>query len=566
MPSTFTTRYGFEKPPIGITTGWGASHNTDLDSMDALFGTLEDGLADVVVDLGNKSDVGHTHTQSQITNLVSDLAAINSSLSGKSDTGHSHVESDVTGLVSDLAAINSSLALKAPSASPALTGNPTAPTQSPGNNSTRIATTAYADAAVAALVNSSPAALDTLAELATALGNDANFASTVTTALAGKQATSEKDQNSGYAGLTSGGLLKTAQFPTPTTSTFGGVKDLAAVANKFLTSIVDGVPVAAQPSAGNISGLAAIASSGKWSDLQDPSAALTLSLAGNASTFNHTSAVEWKWANTTAATSGTPQNTPSQSLSGTYWNGSASAEDKWNWQAVNGAGTNGTSDLTLTHTGSTGRISVVLPAGPLNWSGNGPTAFGNTAGGLARAASLSNGALALYTSNANQTILNLFQAGVNVHSFTGGAATGGSQNFGYTQTSVANAAQCIRGLLTEQLTLNTGGLTTDTTNNLLPAGAIIDAVVCRITTTITTTTNWAVGDSTTANRFSSANATLASGTTSIGLNQHDPSVAAAAGPIQAAAAKVRITCTGSNPGAGVIRITVFYTQFVAPTS
>lgn len=72
-------------------------------------------------------------------------------------------------------------------ASAALTGNPTAPTQAVGNNSTRIATTAFVQAAVAALVNSSPAALDTLNELAAALGNDPNFATTITNALAGKQ-------------------------------------------------------------------------------------------------------------------------------------------------------------------------------------------------------------------------------------------------------------------------------------------------------------------------------------------------------------------------------------------
>lgn len=72
-------------------------------------------------------------------------------------------------------------------ASAALTGNPTAPTQAPGNSSTRIATTSFVQAALAALVNSSPAALDTLNELATALGNDPNFATTVTNALAGKQ-------------------------------------------------------------------------------------------------------------------------------------------------------------------------------------------------------------------------------------------------------------------------------------------------------------------------------------------------------------------------------------------
>lgn len=72
-------------------------------------------------------------------------------------------------------------------ASLALTGNPTAATQVLGNNSTRLATTAFVQAAVAALVNASPAALDTLKELADALGDDANFAATMTTALAGKQ-------------------------------------------------------------------------------------------------------------------------------------------------------------------------------------------------------------------------------------------------------------------------------------------------------------------------------------------------------------------------------------------
>jgi len=70
--------------------------------------------------------------------------------------------------------------------SAALTGNPTAPTQSAGNNSTRIATTAYADAAVAALVDSAPSALNTLNELAAALGDDANFSTTVTNSIATK--------------------------------------------------------------------------------------------------------------------------------------------------------------------------------------------------------------------------------------------------------------------------------------------------------------------------------------------------------------------------------------------
>lgn len=75
----------------------------------------------------------------------------------------------------------------APKASPALTGTPTAPTAAQTVNNTQIATTGFVKSAIAALVASSPAALNTLNELAAALGNDPNFATTVTNALAGKQ-------------------------------------------------------------------------------------------------------------------------------------------------------------------------------------------------------------------------------------------------------------------------------------------------------------------------------------------------------------------------------------------
>ena len=85
------------------------------------------------------------------------------------------------------AALNNALALKAPLASPGLTGTPTAPTAAQTANNTQIATTAFVKAALAGLVGSSPAALDTLNELAAALGNDPNFATTMTNALAGKQ-------------------------------------------------------------------------------------------------------------------------------------------------------------------------------------------------------------------------------------------------------------------------------------------------------------------------------------------------------------------------------------------
>lgn len=76
---------------------------------------------------------------------------------------------------------------KAPLASPALTGTPSAPTPLSSDNTTRIATTAMVQQRVADLIASAPGVLDTLNELAVALGNDPNFATTMTNALAGKQ-------------------------------------------------------------------------------------------------------------------------------------------------------------------------------------------------------------------------------------------------------------------------------------------------------------------------------------------------------------------------------------------
>lgn len=75
----------------------------------------------------------------------------------------------------------------APKDSPTLTGTPKTPTAPVGTNSTQIASTAFVKSALAALVGSSPAALDTLNELAAALGNDPNFAASMTSALASKQ-------------------------------------------------------------------------------------------------------------------------------------------------------------------------------------------------------------------------------------------------------------------------------------------------------------------------------------------------------------------------------------------
>lgn len=67
----------------------------------------------------------------------------------------------------------------APKASPAFTGVPTAPTANQNTNNTQIATTEFVKTAIAALVGSAPAALDTLEELARALAGDANLKATL---------------------------------------------------------------------------------------------------------------------------------------------------------------------------------------------------------------------------------------------------------------------------------------------------------------------------------------------------------------------------------------------------
>ena len=98
-------------------------------------------------------------------------------------------QSKVSGLTSDLAdklASSTAASTYAPLASPTLTGTPTAPTATAGTATTQVATTAFVGTAVSNLVASSPAALDTLNELATALGNDASFSTTITNALAAK--------------------------------------------------------------------------------------------------------------------------------------------------------------------------------------------------------------------------------------------------------------------------------------------------------------------------------------------------------------------------------------------
>jgi hypothetical protein len=118
-----------------------------------------------------------------------------------------------------------------------------------------------------------------------------------------------------------------------------------------------------------------------WSSLTNALGALTLANAGNATTFNQTSAVNWTWANTTSATVTTPQNAPAFIWSGQYWaTGAATGADTWTLAQTLTAGLNGASILALSHSGTTGTTALRLPsASVLQWSTD--TGLSRSAGG-----------------------------------------------------------------------------------------------------------------------------------------------------------------------------------------
>jgi hypothetical protein len=142
----------------------------------------------------------------------------------------------------------------APLASPALTGVPTAPTAAANTNTTQIATTAYVQTEINDLIAAAPGALDTLNELAAALGNDASFSTTVTNSLATKLNLS----GGTMTGAIAMGNNKITNLGTPTASTDAATKnyvDTVTVAPSNLTGPITSVgnvtSVAAQTGTGS---------------------------------------------------------------------------------------------------------------------------------------------------------------------------------------------------------------------------------------------------------------------------------------------------------------------------
>lgn len=151
----------------------------------------------------------HTHTINDITNFNSGVSGLLPHISGSqyistnfnnniytisatglqpsgnySIIGHAHTSSEITDFNNSVNGLVSGV--YAPLISPNFSGIPTVPTATSGTNTNQIASTSFVRNEISNLVNSAPSTLDTLNELATALGNDSNFATTVASGLANK--------------------------------------------------------------------------------------------------------------------------------------------------------------------------------------------------------------------------------------------------------------------------------------------------------------------------------------------------------------------------------------------
>ena len=155
------------------------ANQTDVDASLA----LKADQTSVDASLALKSDVGHTHVEADITDLDKyTQAEVDAALALKSD--QTSVDASLA-LKANQTDVDSALALKADQATTYTKTEVDTSLATKADQATTYTKTEV-DAKVAAVVDSAPEALDTLNELAAALGDDANFATTVTTQIGTK--------------------------------------------------------------------------------------------------------------------------------------------------------------------------------------------------------------------------------------------------------------------------------------------------------------------------------------------------------------------------------------------
>lgn len=202
----------------------------ETDTGDFKFGNGTDNWSDLSYSLGNAIDDYIPLSEKGVADGVATLdssglvplaqlpgaAALDAEVSSaisehNSDTTNVHGIADTSLLVTTTG--NQTLTSKSLT-SPALTGTPTAPTAAAGTDTTQIATTAFVQDAIELVVGAAPAALNTLAEIATSLDNDADLAGTLTTSISSKVAKSG-DTMSGVLDM---GSNKVTNLATPTSN------------------------------------------------------------------------------------------------------------------------------------------------------------------------------------------------------------------------------------------------------------------------------------------------------------------------------------------------------------
>ena len=242
------------------------------------------------------------------------------------------------------------------------------------------------------------------------------------------------------------------------------------------------------------------------------------------------------------ATSGANQSSPQITYCGNLWTGSASALDCWGVQTVLGSGANPATTFKIAHptVGGSGFTDIDLTAA---------TQVSLPDGTYQNATQFSvGGNLAV----AGTSFLAAMQASqLKVYDVTGGTT------FGATETSQFLGCEASEA----PTTVNTGSATTTTGVSCIPANAFIDGVTYRITTAITTATSFTVGISGSTSKFCATQSTLTLGTSFTCAAQVN------AGAAYSGSSAVPVVVTfNATPGAGAMRLIVFYHIVNPPTS